>query len=254
MCSLGRETRYTFIRNVANSLLTIPLFFVSQIFLSAYNHLDMAVTDKKKPGWVSSYNFASLLNLPQAMEGLGPLVDLWEGKYQGEGIVAAIKQALPNGLRVGWQHRLLTNLLQDKAVKSILRRYDEDDEKNRRDQSLHYHSYASDFELRREFASRKPLSAILLADGSIACVIKGTYLMSLVPTDGTLVDINAMEYHLWDLLDQEALPAHIDVVGSLLFLPGLVEPRRTGLYTVINSRWEEYRQGGEFRLPENLTA
>lgn len=77
-----------------------------------------------KPGWVQSYNMASLLNVPDAMERFGPLVDLWEGKIQVEGIVTYVKEEIKTGLQKEWSKRLLDNLNRQKAMRSIMRGFE----------------------------------------------------------------------------------------------------------------------------------
>ena len=80
-------------------MLLTPAETVSkQLFLSTHNIIKQAVKDGDKPGWETSYNFASLLNLPHTLKGIGPLVDLLEGMFQGEGIIASTKNMLSNGL------------------------------------------------------------------------------------------------------------------------------------------------------------
>lgn len=55
------------------------------------------------PRWLSSYNGVSLLNIPDAMRLFGPLVDLYEGKIQGEGIVTYIRPCISQGIaRKNW--------------------------------------------------------------------------------------------------------------------------------------------------------
>ena len=62
----------------------------------------------------------------------------------------------------------------------------------------------------------------------------------------------AMEYKVWVIEDTDGeYFTPDDIASSLLFLPVLREPRTVGCYTVINSRWEEYR-GGWFRLPDHV--
>ena len=92
-----------------------------QIFLSTYNFVKRSVKcNKQKPGWVTTYNLCSLLNAPRSMDEFGPLVDLWEGKVQGEGILKYIKKELRQGTRHGWQARLLLKLLERKALSAVM--------------------------------------------------------------------------------------------------------------------------------------
>lgn len=87
------------------------------MFLSAHCIVqDTVNSKKKKPEWVTKYNYLSLLNLIETMEKLGPLPSFWEGKIQGEGIVPFIKSEMALGMRPGWQLRLLTKLMKRRAM------------------------------------------------------------------------------------------------------------------------------------------
>ena len=50
------------------------------------------------PVWVSSFNFLSLLNIPEISKKFGPIRNLWEGNTFGEGILRSIKPSV-HGLR-----------------------------------------------------------------------------------------------------------------------------------------------------------
>ena len=49
-----------------------------------------------KPIWLTKYNFQSLLNIPETMNFMGPLVNLWEGSNQGEGYLRYAKPKISN--------------------------------------------------------------------------------------------------------------------------------------------------------------
>jgi hypothetical protein len=56
-----------------------------KIFLTYYEEFDKANrTSSEVPGWITSYNFCSLLNLPSTIREFGPLRNLWEGGGMGE--------------------------------------------------------------------------------------------------------------------------------------------------------------------------
>jgi hypothetical protein len=71
-----------------------------KIFLSMFTRLEGKLDPgQKMPSWISSYNFSSLLNIPEAMRMYGPLRNLWEGGYQGEGILRYVKPEASYGMR-----------------------------------------------------------------------------------------------------------------------------------------------------------
>jgi len=67
-------------------------------FLSSYHDVDQKLLKEgDKPGWLLSYNFMSLLNIPQLMECYGPMGNLWEGGYNGERLSQELKHRLRGG-------------------------------------------------------------------------------------------------------------------------------------------------------------
>ncbi|KAL7567091.1 hypothetical protein ACA910_002812 [Epithemia clementina (nom. ined.)] len=77
-------------------------------FLSCYAKVDQGLQSSEdsheKPSWVTSYNFMSLLNLPDAVRRFGPLRNIWEGGTQGEGFLRYVKREMSMGLRNNWQN------------------------------------------------------------------------------------------------------------------------------------------------------
>ena len=77
-----------------------------KIFLTKFHEFDATVKSKKEksmPGWISSYNFICLLNLPRIAKEYGPLRNLWEGGYQGEGFIRLVKPYMKSGFRINWE-------------------------------------------------------------------------------------------------------------------------------------------------------
>ncbi|KAL7578583.1 hypothetical protein ACA910_011639 [Epithemia clementina (nom. ined.)] len=76
-------------------------------FLSCYAKVDQGLQSSEdsheKPSWVTTYNFMSLLNLPDAVRRFGPLRNIWEGGTQGEGFLQYVKREMSMGLRNNWQ-------------------------------------------------------------------------------------------------------------------------------------------------------
>lgn len=55
-----------------------------------------------KAKWLSSYNFMSILNIPDEMKVLGCPRWHWEGGYRGEGYVRKVKPLITSGLTTNW--------------------------------------------------------------------------------------------------------------------------------------------------------
>jgi hypothetical protein len=116
--------------------ITQTTFLIKQ-FLSSYHTLDVAFqrhsssstmkrahhqsssTDKPTYGWLTSYNFICLLNLPHVMERYGPIVNLWEGGYSGEKYSQQLKPRLRRGMTLNWHVNDLKDVLKEDALSRI---------------------------------------------------------------------------------------------------------------------------------------
>lgn len=93
--------------------------YALRVFLSAYDALDASLP-KKKNYIFSTYNFASLIDLPEMMQKYGPMRQLWEGNTRGEGFLRFAKQHMKGGLKQRWHYILLGDLFKAKAFDNIL--------------------------------------------------------------------------------------------------------------------------------------
>jgi hypothetical protein len=76
-----------------------------KVFLNSVAKMDAPLEKKKgneEPKWLSSYNFVCLLNLPDQMRRYGPLRNLWEGGWNGEGMIGIMKPEMKNGMQRNW--------------------------------------------------------------------------------------------------------------------------------------------------------
>ena len=239
---------------------------MTQTFLSTYNPIESSIREEsdkkkksnKKPGWVSSYNFASLFNVPHALKQFGPLVDLWEGKNQGEGVFKYVKHDMCMGLRRGWQKRLLQKLLVRKGLSAAMRNLNDCDEgayladmdeteaNNSNDeeattQSMDHHCHMSRLCVLSDIATRKPISCVLLDDGTLGAMFteRDMVELSLDPNSDPNT-VNGMVYKNWELHDGLLSFGSQQIVASILLLPLLTGYPPEGLwYTAITSRWKE---------------
>ena len=206
----------------------------------------------------------------------GPLIDLWEGKNQGEGIVKYIKSALIMGLRKGWQKRPLEKLLVRKGMGAMMMNFDgkrhgaylpddhNDDDDNdfnvggnphnnsQPDQSLHYHSYDTIYDVHSAIEGGKPLSCVILEEEGhnnntnrcIASIVGKDEYLELCFIGPNHKIVNGMVYkdlQRANFNDGTGYFLPQQVVASLLLLPILVEvdiQNNEKYYTAINSRWE----------------
>ncbi|KAL7556429.1 hypothetical protein ACA910_020341 [Epithemia clementina (nom. ined.)] len=158
-------------------------------FLSCYAKVDQGLQSSedshKKPSWVASYNFMSLLNLPDAVRRFGPLRIIWEGGTQGEEFLWYVKGEMSMGFRNNWQKRLLTRIYKRKSLAMLLSvdieveedtfaaadddDDDDDDNENEDDKQNHSGKYF----VYNDFGK-------LLSDFSMGCAISG------IITDGEI--------------------------------------------------------------------
>ena len=91
---------------------------VTRLFLTCCKHADRQMrkaTGRTKPFWLTAYNFACLLNMPEQMKLLGPLRNRWEGGVRGEGHLRKTK-SITQGKRMNWASNCLTNLLRQNCL------------------------------------------------------------------------------------------------------------------------------------------
>jgi hypothetical protein len=88
------------------------------IFLSYFSVFDSDLRGAEKLTWVRSYNFMSLLNLPEVLRKYGSLRNLWEGGGQGERVLSIVKPTW-GGYRKNWMATMLDRMLRQMAIKRI---------------------------------------------------------------------------------------------------------------------------------------
>lgn len=89
-------------------------------FLIYYDSFSTSISGNSVPGWVTSYNFLSLLNLPETLRYYGCMRPLWEGGMDGESYLKIVKREVKQGLRRNWKMWLVENLLKQKTFNQIL--------------------------------------------------------------------------------------------------------------------------------------
>jgi hypothetical protein len=86
-------------------------------FLTEFDILDQQVkTVGTKPKIIASFNFICLPNLLELTRRFGPLRNLWEGGFKGEGFIVPCKKFLQFGQRPGFEFNALKNRLTEMAL------------------------------------------------------------------------------------------------------------------------------------------
>ena len=69
-------------------------------FLTMLNYIDANISSKnEKTIWISCYNFMYFVNVPKIMKYYGPIGNLWEGGYIGEGYIRLVKPYICQGFK-----------------------------------------------------------------------------------------------------------------------------------------------------------
>jgi hypothetical protein len=109
MASLQEIIRWIMKRDIDYELHYRKMERRIKAFLTCFtNKLEGAVGEandksKSKPGWLSAYNFVTLLNLPDQVLIFCSLRWHWEGTVAGKGFLQFIKQYIRQSLQQGWQ-------------------------------------------------------------------------------------------------------------------------------------------------------
>jgi hypothetical protein len=206
-----------------------------RVFLTHFADMDAKlqrpVSKKTKkrslvPSWVSSYNFLSLLNLPDIVREYGPIRLIWEGGTPGEGFLRTAKPCIPFGLRKGWEMSTMTKLLKGKALETILSSSDmgNDIPPRQERQWFVYPTVAAISNLL--VLAEKPISAVRLGNGLFGVVAKFMESPKFIGIETIAVhtEILGLSYYEWRAIvldhDAEYQPfVEESVDGHMLLLP-----------------------------------
>jgi hypothetical protein len=222
-------------------------------FLSAYHEVDKhLLKESDKPGWLTSYNYMCLLNIPTLMEEYGPIANLWEGGYDGEKYSQELKHRLKGGLKENWHQNLLCNVLADDVMKRFEKPSDlqQDCTDNNKGNSLRgkcYRKYPNTFTFFQHFNKRLPLSLVTLVNGQWGAVIGNISTIQIVRVEHYYGKVNGMHYWCIESAmnnpDTQVIPYQdTDVVHHCILLPklghnGLPKHTEEAVYCVIQSQW-----------------
>jgi hypothetical protein len=79
-----------------------------KVFLTAYTRIDHRVNGREeKDGYLSKFNFISLLRSLENMDYFGSLLNIQEGGDDGEGLVKKMRKLTPRGLKANFASNLL---------------------------------------------------------------------------------------------------------------------------------------------------
>ena len=85
---LHKHVSPTIIKEIRRSIKSFLSF--ANKFDGHYNNTSLKGS-KKRPIWLTKYNYQSLLNIPRQMKLYGPMINLLEDSLQGEGYLRYVK-------------------------------------------------------------------------------------------------------------------------------------------------------------------
>ena len=252
-------------RLMANSVSETSLFDVDRsikIFLSRYSTFEKKVSNRndanqQPPSWVAKYNFPCLLNLADVLSQFGPIRNLWEGGYQGEGYLRKAKPKLANGLKTNWQVNTAKGMLQstslDVLVEERCPEVSSYEGKAKRIENAYV--YTGVGMVHRKFTYGYPMSVVCLANGVWGCLLKNKRLAPL--TLGDFFERRCgLLYFQWEFhIDTDVLVSveeesigHYGVLLPLLSTDGTGSFTRNGVYSLVESEWNEMLEDGTIGL------
>lgn len=177
-----------------------------RIFLTLFADMEDNLPSKKElPQWLSSYNFMSLLNLPDVIRRYGPIRNIWEGGPQGEGVLRFVKPNMLNGMRRNWELSTMKTLMWKKTMQYVLDQKvgTADSRADAGKDTKLYHPYAShisdlDDMLRN---TKEFISCIQVDDGRWGVVWKSSSVEHFLPLNMSLAAHThsaGLYYFLWE--------------------------------------------------------
>lgn len=243
-----------------------------RVFLTHYAEMDSRIAALgATPSWLTSGNFLSLLNLSDIVRRYGPIRNIWEGYWMGEGILRFIKPDMIHGLRKFWCRSTMTSLMRKKGMETLVERMasvsphvfsfpsEEDDDAPPSKGDKLFHCYRRtdllDDLLRK---TGKAISAIVVGDElGVACFQDNELKFVPLSRGDHFESLMDLEYFKWlrytDTQDYAVLDVDSIVVECLL-LP-LIQPQLDfddpgfvrSVYAVIDRRHRTLHRDGVFR-------
>ena len=230
-----------------------------KIFLSAINDIDKYLSNSNSTRlWFSSWNYITLLNIPETLKKYGSFQNIWEGGTVGEGILKDVKP-LSTYVYAKWYMHLTTKLYQTRSLNAITKT------------SLHrnniqpyipknVHTYRNSSEIFQRMANGEPLSLVCVDNSKFFVLLDNEKTIELI-FDYSRKKISA--YHTYFFCKQTLV--HDDITldsdgtlkyGILLPLFDYNNERRelvvkSKMYTLVFSNWTEINYKNDIGLFNN---
>ena len=236
---------------VVNDEYLLELDISIKMFLTLFHKFDksLQLTEKEKPTWITSYNYLCLLNLPNIARNFGPLRNIWEGGYIGEGFLRLVKPHITRGLRKNWQKNIHIGILQRKCFNHLCDNYLP--QKNITQKK--YCLYPNINDITYHLISNNILCCIHDSEGKFFFVLKDKSLVQL-EIGMFHSESSTLYYFEMRIMDEPNYYQlnNIKIESYCLLLPklnnnGLPDELNgeidTSVYTIVNSEWKQISRG-----------
>ena len=256
-------TMNAFIQRVMQSTYTCKLIDETdnyiKLFLSFLHEWDANTKNKdSKPIWLSSYSLLNLLNLHEMMLRFGPVRNLWEGGYRGEGILRLVKHHISN-VQANWHICATNKFYQHKSLQRILEQLSSFDKSKEvggklkfSDKANNLHFYDKKQNLIDAYHSGQPISVFIDDSDCIFAVINNSMyaVFHVGEFHSEILSLCYFNMNAPTFVSSDSLNPSLKCFG--LLLPKLSENDGNfineedltdfGIYTVITDNWMEIKQ------------
>ena len=165
----------------------IYLSFFHMVQDKSNNHDKKKSRMKRKPSWMTKYNYLSLLNIPTCIKLFGPMINLWEGSNQGEGYLRFAKPKLNNIHSKNWQQNAHSEILTEMSFDQVIENHVNNNlmtgrcskiqnltnSRMEREKKM-YVKYKSINEIWSLYRRNRPISAVKCSDDLFYAVVQNT--------------------------------------------------------------------------------
>ena len=248
-------------------------------FLNSFAKFKPITEDRNFPEWLTCFNYLCLLNLPDAIEQLGPLRFNYEGSTEGEGFIPMVKPLLSQGMRKNWQKNLAHRFFRSRAMKFVVRDarvfIGSQNEANLSDSSFessyrkkNFHRYRNWEQVQTNFSKGMPISLVLLRSGFLGAVLEDRDSWLLVPViigdfRETQAGLHYFNFSLFERNENGIITRNVinfgkeaDFLNFVLLLPLLKSekyiPTPNISWTMVGSEYERLGPDGTLQTVYNL--
>ena len=230
-----------------------------KIFLSAVNDIDKYLSNPNSTRlWFSSWNYITLLNIPQTLKTYRSFQNIWEGGTVGEGILKDVKP-LSTYVYAKWYMRLTTKLYQIRSLNTITKT------SLQRNNVQPYvaknvHTYRNTSEVFQRMTNGEPLSFVCVDNSKFFILLDNEKSIELI------FDYDKMKisvYHTYFFCGQTVVHDNImlDSDGTVKY--GILLPLfeysnekkelvvKSQMYTMVFSDWSEINYKKEIMIFNN---